>query len=130
MMLTCSGMCLPVCGVWLAVSPGTTTSRLNDFKAYVEARLGKPSHLLDGDKLRQFLENNKKVRGGGGGRAAVWGVWGEVWSGGSGAARRRRGGGGSAGQQAAAAGCSAALGWAFRRSGLRPCGLHAAAGRP
>lgn len=43
---------------------------MNDFKAYVEARLGKPSHLLDGDKLRQFLENNKKV-------LRFWCVWDE-----------------------------------------------------
>lgn len=34
---------------------------MDDFKAYIEARLGKPSHLLEGDKLRQFLENNKRV---------------------------------------------------------------------
>lgn len=46
------------------------TGRMNDFKAYVEARLGKPSHLLDGDKLRQFLENNKKV-------LRFWCVWDE-----------------------------------------------------
>jgi hypothetical protein len=36
---------------------------MDDFKGYIEARLGKPSHLLDGDRLRQFLENNKKVLG-------------------------------------------------------------------
>ncbi|KAG2435098.1 hypothetical protein HXX76_007184 [Chlamydomonas incerta] len=51
-------------------SPGSTTRRVNDFKAYVEARLGKPSHLLDGDRLRQFLENNKKV-------LRFWCVWDE-----------------------------------------------------
>ncbi|GIL45577.1 hypothetical protein Vafri_2780 [Volvox africanus] len=51
-------------------SAGTLTRRMNDFKAYVEARLGKPSHLLDGDKLRQFLENNKKV-------LRFWCVWDE-----------------------------------------------------
>jgi hypothetical protein len=34
---------------------------MDDFKGYIEARLGKPSHLLEGDKLRQFLENNKRV---------------------------------------------------------------------
>lgn len=34
---------------------------MDDFKSYIEARLGKPSHLLNGDKLRQFLEHNKKV---------------------------------------------------------------------
>ncbi|EFJ52449.1 hypothetical protein VOLCADRAFT_79034 [Volvox carteri f. nagariensis] len=49
---------------------GTLTRRMNDFKAYVEARLGKPSHLLDGDRLRQFLENNKKV-------LRFWCVWDE-----------------------------------------------------
>lgn len=37
------------------------TGRVNDFKAYIEAKLGKPSHLLDGDRLRQFLANNLKV---------------------------------------------------------------------
>ncbi|KAG2501001.1 hypothetical protein HYH03_000822 [Edaphochlamys debaryana] len=57
-------------GSELDPSTGTTTRRLNDFKAYVEARLGKPSHLLDGDKLRQFLENNKKV-------LRFWCVWDE-----------------------------------------------------
>lgn len=48
---------------WLAVClfAGGTNQRLDDFKGYIEARLGKPSHLLEGDKLRQFLENNKKV---------------------------------------------------------------------
>ena len=40
---------------------GTTNQRMDDFKGYTEARLGKPSHLLEGDKLRQFLENNKRV---------------------------------------------------------------------
>jgi EF-hand domain-containing protein 1 len=34
---------------------------MDDFKSYIEARLGKPSHLLDADRLRQFLENNRKV---------------------------------------------------------------------
>jgi hypothetical protein len=47
---------------------GTTTSRVNDFKAYIEARLGKASHLLNGDRLRQFLENNKRV-------LRFWCVW-------------------------------------------------------
>ena len=42
-----------------------TNQRLDDFKGYIEARLGKPSHLLEGDKLRQFLENNKRVGQGG-----------------------------------------------------------------
>lgn len=27
----------------------------NDLATFVEARLGKPSHLLEGDKLKQFL---------------------------------------------------------------------------
>lgn len=39
----------------------TMNQRMDDFKGYIEARLGKPSHLLEGDKLRQFLENNRKV---------------------------------------------------------------------
>lgn len=39
----------------------STTQRLDDFKSYMEARLGKPSHLLDADRLRQWLEGNKKV---------------------------------------------------------------------
>ncbi len=41
--------------------PGTTANRMDDFKSYIEARLGKPSHLLNGDRLRQFLEHNKRV---------------------------------------------------------------------
>mmetsp|Transcript_2187 Transcript_2187/g.5552 ORF Transcript_2187/g.5552 Transcript_2187/m.5552 type:complete len:646 (+) Transcript_2187:132-2069(+) len=49
-------------------SGGTTNQRLDDFKGYIEARLGKPSHLLEGDKLRQFLENNKRV-------LRFWCVW-------------------------------------------------------
>lgn len=44
------------------LGPGTT-NRLDDFKSYIEARLGKPSHLLNGDRLRQFLEHNKRVSG-------------------------------------------------------------------
>lgn len=48
--------------------PGTSTQRVNDFKAYIEARLGKASHLLDGDRLRQFLENNKRV-------LRFWCIW-------------------------------------------------------
>uniref|UniRef100_A0A7S0S6H3 EF-hand domain-containing protein n=1 Tax=Chlamydomonas leiostraca TaxID=1034604 RepID=A0A7S0S6H3_9CHLO len=47
---------------------GTTTQRMDDFKSYIEARLGKPSHLLDGDRLRQFLENNKRV-------LRFWCIW-------------------------------------------------------
>ncbi len=35
---------------------------MDDFKNYIEARLGKPSHLLEGDKLKQFLLYNKQVR--------------------------------------------------------------------
>ena len=35
--------------------------RENDFKAYMEASLGKASHMIGEDKLRQWLENNKKV---------------------------------------------------------------------
>lgn len=38
---------------------------MDDFKGYIEARLGKPSHLIDGDRLRQFLENNRRVSGAG-----------------------------------------------------------------
>ena len=44
------------------------TQRLDDFKSYIEARLGKPSHLLEGDRLRKFLENNKLV-------LRFWCVW-------------------------------------------------------
>jgi hypothetical protein len=29
--------------------------RSNDLATFAEARLGKPSHLLEGDKLKQFL---------------------------------------------------------------------------
>lgn len=47
---------------------GSTTQRMDDFKSYMEARLGKPSHLLDGDRLRKFLENNKRV-------LRFWCVW-------------------------------------------------------
>lgn len=51
------------------VSPNSTEGRVNDFKSYIEARLGKPSHLLNGgDAYRQFLENNKKV-------LRFWAVW-------------------------------------------------------
>ena len=39
----------------------STTERLDDFKAYMEARLGKASHMIGDDRLRQWLENNKKV---------------------------------------------------------------------
>ncbi|KAL6762171.1 hypothetical protein V8C86DRAFT_2521922 [Haematococcus lacustris] len=46
----------------------TQTMRMDDFKSYVEARLGKPSHLLDGDRLRQFLEHNKQV-------LRFWCIW-------------------------------------------------------
>jgi len=48
--------------------PGATTQRMDDFKYYMEARLGKPSHLLSSDRLRQFLENNKKV-------LRFWCIW-------------------------------------------------------
>lgn len=41
---------------------------MDDFKKYMEARLGKASHLLGDDKYRQFLENNKKV-------LRFWCVW-------------------------------------------------------
>ena len=40
---------------------GSTTERLDDFKAYMEARMGKASHMIGDDRLRQWLENNKKV---------------------------------------------------------------------
>lgn len=42
---------------------GPNAGQTDNFKSYFEARLGKPSHLLEGDKLRQFLENNKRVGG-------------------------------------------------------------------
>jgi len=48
--------------------PSSLTRRVNDFKSYIEARLGKPSHLLEGDRLRQFLENNRRV-------LRFWCVW-------------------------------------------------------
>lgn len=35
----------------------------NDLATFVEARLGKPSHLLEGDRLKQFLAQSGKVRG-------------------------------------------------------------------
>mmetsp|Transcript_4241 Transcript_4241/g.7013 ORF Transcript_4241/g.7013 Transcript_4241/m.7013 type:complete len:624 (-) Transcript_4241:564-2435(-) len=52
----------------LTRSSGNTTNRMDDFKRYIEARLGKPSHLLNGDKLRQFLEHNKRV-------LRFWCIW-------------------------------------------------------
>mmetsp|Transcript_40195 Transcript_40195/g.89186 ORF Transcript_40195/g.89186 Transcript_40195/m.89186 type:complete len:635 (-) Transcript_40195:736-2640(-) len=51
-----------------ASAAGTLTQRMDDFKSYMEARLGKPSHLLEGDRLRKFLENNRKV-------LRFWCVW-------------------------------------------------------
>lgn len=33
----------------------------NDLATFVEARLGKPSHLLEGDRLKQFLTQSSKV---------------------------------------------------------------------
>jgi hypothetical protein len=35
----------------------------NDLATFVEARLGKPSHLLEGDRLKQFLAQSGKVGG-------------------------------------------------------------------
>jgi hypothetical protein len=34
----------------------------NDLATFAEARLGKPSHLLEGDRLKQFLAQSGKVR--------------------------------------------------------------------
>jgi hypothetical protein len=34
----------------------------NDLAMFAEARLGKPSHLLEGDRLKQFLAQSGKVR--------------------------------------------------------------------
>lgn len=39
----------------------STAERLDDFKAYMEARLGKASHMIGDDRLKQWLVNNKKV---------------------------------------------------------------------
>lgn len=39
-------MCAGVC---------PAAKKSNDLATFVEARLGKPSHLLEGDKLKQFL---------------------------------------------------------------------------
>jgi hypothetical protein len=36
-------------------------ARSNDISAYCEAANGKPSHLLNGDTLKQFLGNAQKV---------------------------------------------------------------------
>lgn len=44
------------------------SKKSNDLATFVEARLGKPSHLLEGDKLKQFLANNGKV-------LRFWAVW-------------------------------------------------------
>lgn len=33
----------------------------NDLATFVEARLGKPSHLLEGDRLKQFLAQSGRV---------------------------------------------------------------------
>ena len=38
-----------------------TAKKSNDLATFVEARLGKPSHLLEGDRLRQFIANSGKV---------------------------------------------------------------------
>lgn len=35
--------------------PNAAAKKSNDLATFVEARLGKPSHLLEGDKLKQFL---------------------------------------------------------------------------
>jgi hypothetical protein len=53
-----------VCG---ATTPAGS-KKSNDLATFVEARLGKPSHLLEGDKLKQFLANNGKV-------LRFWAVW-------------------------------------------------------
>lgn len=45
----------------LARPPKPPAKKSNDLATFVEARLGKPSHLLEGDKLRQFIANNGKV---------------------------------------------------------------------
>lgn len=45
-----------------------TTQRMDDFKNYIEARLGKATHLLEKDMLRKFIENNKKV-------LRFWCIW-------------------------------------------------------
>lgn len=42
-------------------APTSTGKKSNDLATFVEARLGKPSHLLEGDKLRQFIANSGKV---------------------------------------------------------------------
>lgn len=47
MMLTGAGECV--------VSSFPAAKKSNDLATFVEARLGKPSHLLEGDKLKQFL---------------------------------------------------------------------------
>ena len=39
----------------------STAERLDDFKSYMEARLGKASHMIGDDRLKQWLVNNKKV---------------------------------------------------------------------
>eukprot|EP00879_Flechtneria_rotunda_P003529 GHRR01003761.1.p1 GENE.GHRR01003761.1~~GHRR01003761.1.p1 ORF type:complete len:637 (+),score=222.63 GHRR01003761.1:163-2073(+) len=38
-----------------------TKPKTNDLATFVEARLGKPSHLLEGDRLKQFLQQSGKV---------------------------------------------------------------------
>jgi EF-hand domain-containing protein 1 len=38
-----------------------TVKKGNDLATFVEARLGKPSHLLEGDRLRKFLEQSGRV---------------------------------------------------------------------
>jgi hypothetical protein len=42
-------------------TPTASSKKSNDLAMFVEARLGKPSHLLEGDRLRQFIANNGKV---------------------------------------------------------------------
>ncbi|KAI8464444.1 MAG: hypothetical protein J3K34DRAFT_526184 [Monoraphidium minutum] len=44
-----------------ALTGAAPTTKSTDLATFVEARLGKPSHLLEGDKLRQFIANSGKV---------------------------------------------------------------------
>lgn len=50
------------------VARGPPNPRSDDFARFVEAKLGKPPHVLEPDRLKQFLDNNRKV-------LRFWCVW-------------------------------------------------------
>jgi hypothetical protein len=42
-------------------SGGKPNPRYDDLTRFVEAKLGKPPHVLEPDKLKQFLDHNRQV---------------------------------------------------------------------